>query len=95
MSPFPLPHGISKGHFTLQLLVKQIRDSINLIGGEEKFFRSAFTLEANCQWTKASKIPTWQHFLGVLVPKVCMVEEKLSTIFMEIQTFLEQTNFFF
>jgi hypothetical protein len=31
----------------------------------------------------ASKIPTWQHFLRVLVSRVCLVEESLFTIFME------------
>jgi hypothetical protein len=29
------------------------------------------------------------------VPRVCPVEENLSAIFMEIQTFLKQTNFSF
>jgi hypothetical protein len=58
-----------KGHFTLQP-VKRIRDSSNLIGGEPKFVCLAFTLEANGQRTRASKTSRWQHFLGVLVPKV-------------------------
>jgi hypothetical protein len=84
-----------QGHFTLRPSVERTRDSSNLIGGEQKFVRLAFTLESNNQWTRASKISTWQHFLGVLVPKVCPVEENLSAIFMEIQTLLKWTNFSF
>jgi hypothetical protein len=38
-----------QGPFTLRPLVEQTRDSSNLIGGERKFVRSAFTLEANGQ----------------------------------------------
>jgi hypothetical protein len=53
-----------EGHFILRSSVEQTRDSSNLIGGEQKFVSLAFTLEANDQWTKASKMPTWQHFLS-------------------------------
>jgi hypothetical protein len=65
----------------------------NLIRGKQKFVHFAFILEAKGQLTTASKTSTWQYFLGVLVPKVCLVDENLLAIFMETQTFLERTNF--
>jgi hypothetical protein len=36
-----------QGHFTLRPSVERTRDSSNLIGGEQKFVRLAFTLKAN------------------------------------------------
>ena len=30
------------------------------------------------QQTRASKTSTWEHFFGVLVPKVCLLEESLD-----------------
>jgi hypothetical protein len=74
---------------------EQTKDSNNLIGGEQKFVCLAFTLESNGQRITTSKTPTWQHFLGVLAPRVCIVEKNLSTILMEIQTLLKRTNYFF
>jgi hypothetical protein len=68
------------------MAIKPTKDYSNLIGGEQKYVCSTFTLESNGQLTIASKMPTWQYFLGVLVPRVCPVEENLSIIFMEIQT---------
>jgi hypothetical protein len=67
----------SKGHFKLRLLVKQTKDSSHLIGGEQKFVHLVFTLKATGQQTTTSKTPTWQHFLGVLGPRVCPMEEIL------------------
>ena len=43
----------------------------------------------------ASKTLTWQHLLGVLVPRVCTIKKNLSTILTETQTFLKRTNFSF
>jgi hypothetical protein len=69
---------MGKGHFTLRPSVEQTRDSSNLIGREPKFVHSAFILEANSQQTRASKTSTWEHFFGVLAPKVCPLEESLD-----------------
>jgi hypothetical protein len=52
-------------------------------------------LHIRCQQPAAFKMPTWQHFLGVLATKVCPMEEILFAILVEIQTLLEQTNFSF
>jgi hypothetical protein len=40
-------------------------------------------------------MPIWQHFLEVLAPRVCPVEENLFTIFMKTQTLHKRTNFSF
>jgi hypothetical protein len=54
----------SEGSFTLWPLVKKTKDFNNVIGGEQKFIRSTFILEANGLRTMPSKIPTWEHFFG-------------------------------
>jgi hypothetical protein len=51
-----------KGHFTLWPLAEWTRDSRNLIGGEQKFVYSPFSLKTNGQRTKASKMPTCSTF---------------------------------
>jgi hypothetical protein len=76
-------------------LIEGIKNSSNLIGGEQKFVSLAFTLEANGQQTMASKTSTCQQFLGVLAPRISQVEENLSAIFMQTQTLFKQTNFSF
>jgi hypothetical protein len=43
----------------------------------------------------ASKTLTWQHFFGIMAPRVCLVEENLFAVFMETQTLPEWTNFSF
>jgi hypothetical protein len=63
------------------MAIKPTKDYSNLIGGEQKYVCSTFTLESNGQLTIASKMPTWQYFLGVLVPRVCPVEENFYLIF--------------
>ena len=84
-----------KGHFTQWPSVEWTKDSGNVIGGEQNFVYSAFILKANGQRTTPSNMPTWQHFLWVLVPRLCVVDESLSTIFMETQSLLKETNFSF
>jgi hypothetical protein len=69
----------NKGHFSLWPLVKQVNDFSNVIGGEQKFVCSAFTLETKGQRTTPSKMPTWHHFLWVLATRVYLVEKSLSS----------------
>jgi hypothetical protein len=85
----------TKEHFTLRPLIERTRFSINVISGEQKFVCSAFVLKVNDQNTTSSKMPTWQHFLWVLAPRVCLVDKSLCTIVMETQTLLKKTNFSF
>jgi hypothetical protein len=69
-------------------------ESDNLIGREQKFVHLTLALEANTLKTMSSKMPIWQHFLWILAPKICLVEERLPTILMEIQNLLEGAIFF-
>jgi hypothetical protein len=90
---------VCKKHFALWTSVERTMDSSNVIGGKQKFVRPAFTLEANSQRTMPNgqcppKCLHGSTFRRFLVPRVCLVEENLSMIFMETQTLLEQTSYF-
>jgi hypothetical protein len=78
-----------KGRFTIRPLVERTKDSSNLIGGEQKFVCWAFTLEANRQRPPNVYMAALFGSFGV------KSLESLSTILIEIQTLLEQTNFSF
>jgi hypothetical protein len=62
--------------------------------GKQKLVLWAFTLDDTQQIT-ASETPIRQHYLEVLAPRVCLMEESLSIILIEIQILLEWTYFSF
>jgi hypothetical protein len=84
-----------KGHFILQPLVKNTKDSSNLIDPEQKFVMWAFLLEDNGKKTAPSKTLTWQHFLWVLAPRVWHMGQSVSTTLIKIQSILDRTKFSF
>jgi hypothetical protein len=64
-----------------------------LNGGKQKFVFWAFTREGVAQRRKSSKMPTWQHFLRVFVPKFLFSTKSLGKMRMETQTMVEKKNY--
>jgi hypothetical protein len=74
------------------------------IGQEDKGFQQfdwwrakVFILDLHTRGhqTTAFKTPIWQHFLGILAPRIYPMDESLSAMLMEIPTFLKHANFLF
>ena len=62
-----------------------------MIGGEPR--GRLLGLHTSGQTLKV-KVPTWQHFLALLAPRVWPLEKSLGASKTEIQTLVERSNFF-